>query len=296
MSIDLDTVIASAVLRRVWRVVRTREREVHLTRIPLVRDSTAGVAFDLNLSEILDNLKNRIIDGTYRPHSSIIVESAKSRLLRRRLSFLTFEDAIILGSLVYAARPSLLTKSYEWVSFGRVASSQTITIDYEDWWTKWLRYRNLLNLMEGDTNPFLVISDITNFFGSVDLSILRNKFSSMNSLDTKSTNLLFYLLEQLRPRDDYTPQGVLGLPVVQDDSSHILANFYLSDLDDELLLEGEGGRYTRWVDDLAVSVPNAVAASMVMARIERTLSGLGLVPNSSKTTIVTKKGISQTAF
>lgn len=295
MAIELDTLTDPAILRRVWKGVRSRERKVHLTEIPLVRDSTGGVAFDLNLTDILLNLQRRLIDGTYRPHSPIIIESAKSRLLRRRLSFLFFEDAIILGSLVQAARPTLLAKSYNWVSFGRTdrkqpssKDEQTITLDYEDWWTKWLRHKDLVKLIEGDSNPFLVTSDITNFFGSIDLSLLRNKFSGVNSLDTRATNLLFYFLEHLRPIEQYSPQGMLGLPVVQDDASRVMAHFYLSDLDNELLPEGRDGRYTRWVDDILVSVPNAMGAGIVMARIERTLSSLGLVANSSKTSLITK--------
>ena len=295
MAIDLETVTEPAVLRRMWRDLRGREREVHLTRIPLIRDSTGGVAFDFNLADILLNMKSRISDGTYRPHSPIIVESAKSKLLRRRLSYLCFEDSIILGGLVQAARPSLLARSFEWVSFGRAAGNQTksenqtITIDYEDWWTKWLSYRNLLDLIERDANPLLVISDITNFFGSIDISLLRNKFGSVNTLDTKATNLLFHLLEHLRPIDDYSPQGAFGLPVVPDDASRIMANFYLADLDEELLSEGQRGGYTRWVDDMVVSVSDSVSAGIVTARIERALSRLGLVPNSSKTELLHKK-------
>ena len=283
-------------MRRVWRTVRSMERKVHLTEIPLVRDSTGGAAFDLNLADILVNLKRRISDGTYRPRPPIVVESAKSRLLRRRLSYLSFEDSIVLNTLVHAARPALMQQSYDWVSFGRIdkqlkksQNRENIVIDYEVWWDKFLRQRKLVQLIEEDANPLLVISDITNFFGSIDLSLLRNKIDSVQPLDAKSTNLLFFLLENLRPRDDYGPQGLLGLPVVQDDVSRILAHFYLSDLDDELFSEGQKERYTRWVDDIVVSVPNEVTAAMVMARIERTLARLGLLPNSSKTSIVTKE-------
>ena len=295
MAIDLETVTDPQEMRRVWRIVRSQERKVHLTEISLVRDSTGGAAFDLNVSDILFNLKRRISDGTYRPRPPIVVESAKSRLLRRRLSYLSFEDSIILNALVHAARPSLLEGSYDWVNFGRLDKQQkrsrdrdNIIIDYEHWWDKFLRQRKLVQLIEGDVNPLLVISDITNFFGSIDLALLRNKFDSVQPLDAKSTNLLFFLLENLRPRDDYSPQGLLGVPVVQDDASRILAHFYLSDLDGELFPEGQEERYTRWVDDIVVSVPNEVAAGMVMARIERTLARLGLLPNSSKTGIVTK--------
>lgn len=283
-------------LRRIWKDVRKREREVRLTAIPLVRDSTGGIAFELGLADSLSNLRLRLLDGTYRPHAPTIIEAAKSKLLHRRLSFLTFEDELILGGLVHAARPSLLKTMPEWVSFGRLdqgknesSESERITLDYESWWIKWLRYRKLLDVIEGDTNPLLVVSDITNFFSSIDLRLLRNKVSGQTSLDTESNNLLFYLLENLRPAEGYSPTGSFGLPTVVDDTSRILANYYLGELDQQLATEGHEDRYTRWVDDMVISVPDTVEGSKVVARIERALSKLGLVANSSKTNIITKE-------
>ena len=295
MAIALETILEPAVLRKAWRDARKRERGIHLTQIPLVRDSTGGLAFELSLNDVLESVRRRLLDGTYRPHSPIITEAAKSKLLHRRLSSLAFEDALILGSLVQAARPSLIKKMPAWVSFGRIDQPKKnskapteIIFDYESWWTKWLEFRNLLKVIEGDQNPLLVISDITNFFTSVDLSLLRSKFSSEAILDEPATNLLFFLLENLRPSEGYSPSGSLGLPTVADDTSRILAHFYLWDLDSELTEEGEQGRYTRWVDDMTISVPNEIEGGKVVARIERALSRLRLVANSSKTQLVSK--------
>ena len=295
MTIALETILEPAVLRRVWKDVRKRERGIHLTQIPLVRDSTGGIAFELSLRDVLDNLRLRLLEGTYRPHAPIVIEAAKSKLLHRRLSFLAFEDGLILGSLVQAARAALMKRMPAWVSFGQLDQPKKkskkqggITFDYESWWSKWLQYRRLLKVIEGDPNPLLVVSDITSFFASIDLLLLRSKFSGETLLDEKATNLLFYLLENLRPAEGYSPSGSLGLPTVADDTSRILAHFYLSELDEELIEEGQSGRYTRWVDDMVISVPNAVEGGKVVTRIERALSRVGLVANSSKTDLVPK--------
>ena len=295
MTIALETILEPAVLRRVWKDVRKREREIHLTQIPLVRDSTGGIAFELSLSDVLENLRLRLLEGTYRPHAPIIIEGAKSKLLHRRRSFLAFEDGLILGGLVQAARATLMKKMPAWVSFGQLDQPKKkskehggITFDYESWWTKWLQYRGLLKVIEGDPNPLLVVSDITNFFASIDLSLLRSKVSGETLLDEKATNLLFYLLENLRPAEGYSPSGSLGLPTVADDTSRILAHFYLAELDEELIEEGQSGRYTRWVDDMVISVPDAVEGGKVVTRIERALLRVGLVANSSKTDLVPK--------
>ena len=296
MAVDIETILNPAVLRRVWKDVRKRERKIHLTEIPLVRDSTGGIAFELSLSDVLENLRLRLLDGTYRPHPPIIVESAKSKLLHRRLSFLAFEDGLVLGGIVQAARPSLVAKMPEWVSFGQAnqdrkksRKQRIVTVDYEGWWTKWLQYRKLLKVIEEDPNPLLVISDITNFFGSIDLSLMRSKISGTTSLDEKANNLLFYLLENLRPAESYSPSGSFGLPTVADDTSRILAHVYLKELDDEFIKEGRQDRYTRWVDDMIVSVPGTIEGGKVVGRIERVLSRLGLVANSSKTALILKE-------
>ena len=289
MAIELETILEPAFLRKIWRDARRWERQVHLTGIPLVRDSTGGIAFELSLEDVLQNLRLRLLDGTYRPHAPIIIEMAKSRLLHRRLSFLAFEDKLILGGLVQAATASLMKNMPAWVSFGRLDQTKKksktqgdITFDYESWWTQWLQYRNLLKVIEEDHNPLLVVSDITNFFTSIDLSLLRSKISGETALDEKANNLLFYLLESLRPAEGYSPSGPFGIPTVTDNTSRILAHFYLAELDRELTMEGQQDRYTRWVDDMVISVPDSIEGAKVVARIERALSRLGLVANSSK--------------
>lgn len=295
MAIALETIVVPAILRRVWKDIRSRERQVHLSQAPLVRDSTGGAAFELSLKEALEYLRVRVLDRTYRPHPPLIVESAKSRLLHRRLSFLTLEDALLLGALVQSTRPSLIAKMPDWVSFGqadqdrrKTKKQKIITFDYEGWWTKWLSYRKLLKVIEDDPNPVLVTSDIVNFFGSVDLSLLRSNISGVTTLENQANDLLFYLLDRLRPADGYGPRGSFGLPVVADDTSRILAHFYLNELDREQYPEGQKGRYTRWVDDVVVSVPDTIEGGVVVARVERALARIGLVANSSKTALISK--------
>ena len=253
------------------------------------------MAFALSLTKTLEYLTIRILRGTYRPHVPLVIESAKSKLLRRRLSFLSVEDSLILGSLVQSIRPSLIARMPTWVSFGQSDNKKeetrkdAISFDYEDWWTKWLRYRNLLKVIEDDPNPLLVTSDIVNFFGSVDLSLLRSKVTGVTSLEGQANALLFYLLYRLFPHHTYEPKGLFGLPIVTDDTSRILAHYFLLDLDSALSQEGNENRYTRWVDDMVVSVPDHLQGVKVVSRIENALTGIGLVANSSKTEIVTKK-------
>ena len=293
---DENPVVEAAALHKIWKAVRSRERKVRLTDIPLVRDSTGGIAFELGLDDVVSNLQRRLSDGTYRPQLPVIIESAKSQLLHRRLSFLAFEDVLILGTLVHTARPKLMANMVEWVSFGRSdPTNPTSTTEdddafgYVDWWNEWLKFRNLVRVIQDDPRPYLVTSDITNFFESIDLSLLRSKISSEGALNENSINLLFHLLDRIRIVEEYRPTVSLGLPAVADDTSRILAHFYLAELDGELSVEGQNGRYTRWVDDMVISTEDAIEGRTIVARIERTLSKLGLVANSAKTKLISKE-------
>ncbi len=294
MSITLEAILEPAILRKAWRNIRKVERQVHLSQAPLVKDSTGGIALEFNLTTTLEYIRARVLDGSYRPQLPLVIEAAKSKLLRRRLSFLSIEDSLILSSLVQSTQPSLVSKMPTWVSFGRSDNksdkneSTSISFDYEGWWTKWLRYRNLLKLIEDDPNPYLVISDIVNFYGSVDLSLLRSKVTAVTSLESPANDFLFYMLDRLLPSHNYGPKKLFGLPVVTDDTSRILAHYFLLELDSALRKEGKDNRYTRWVDDMVVSVPDHLEGVKVVARIENALSEIGLVANASKTEIISK--------
>src|SRR5438552_9510614 len=117
--VDLVAIIEPAVTRRVWRKLVKATQEPHLTRAPIARDSTLGLAFQIGLVENLEHLRARVLDGTYQPRPPLILSGAKSPLLTRQLFFLLPEDEVLLTALVSAAHPSLTAGSPLWVSFGR---------------------------------------------------------------------------------------------------------------------------------------------------------------------------------
>ncbi len=197
--IRLQTIVEPAVLRRLWKGARRSEREIRLTRAPLVRDSSGGVAYDLDLNTTLENLRKSVLEGTYRPRPPLVIEATKSSLLRRRLFFLVPEDDLILDALVSAVRPSLLAMMSSWVNFGRednprkkdgTSEIQIGDFDYEGWWIRWLRYMGLLKVVAEDPRRFVLVSDITNFFGSVEIPLLRTRVAAVSSVDSRSIDLL----------------------------------------------------------------------------------------------------------
>lgn len=284
--VSLDTILDPGNLRRVWKRARRDEREVRLTKAPLIRDSTGGMAFDLELKRCLEALRAGVLSGTYRPRPPTISEATKTTLLRRRMFYLAPEDNLLLHALVDALRPSLLAKMPDWVNFGR--GGGRTTLDYDDWWGKWLRFMGLLKIIDEDPREFVVISDVTDFFGSIELPRLRTRVEAAANVDNRSIDLLFDLLDRVRPTEKYGVRALVGLPVIRGEASRILAHFFLLELDNEMRVEGRQNRYTRWVDDMVVSASDEADGNRLMARIERGLWGLGLLPNSAKSALVSK--------
>jgi hypothetical protein len=147
----------------------------------------------------------------------------------------------------------------------------------------------MVSVVVGDFREFLVISDISNFFPSVDLGLLRDRLKGTNSLDETATDLLFFIIDACRPFRLMGTRAPLGLPQDPYDASRILAHYFLKPLDWQLQTEGQQGRYTRWVDDVAVSVESGLEGQEVIGRIQATLRELNLAPNAAKTMIITKQ-------
>ena len=298
--ISLDEILHKGYLRKVHEDIRKDVRQSHLTQALLVKDPTLLCDFQYELDDALRLLRQDVLHNRYRTERVITVHAAKSSGLRRPLAFLQHEDAVLLTALSRATRTGIVQAMPRWVSFGRTDNSKTgrrqtearvglLEPESGNWFFEWMRYRGLLRVVANDPGKFLVESDVANFFPYLDLEILRQSFTRAGFLDHDATNLIFFLLEQLMVRDKYGPRSKLGLPQEPYDASRILAHYYLTPLDDELKPEGQRNRYTRWVDDIAVSVADELEGAQVIARIQDSLRRIGLSPNTQKTRIISKQ-------
>ena len=300
--VTLDQILEPGFLRKIHKRIRDQTRAQHLTSGLVVRDPLLLAPADFELDKTFRLLKLRVQDGTYRPKAVQVVHAAKAVGLRRPLTYMQHDDAVLLKALCEATRVSLFKDFPIWVSFGRehvddetkrksnasTGDVEPAELPYEGWFTKWLKYMKLLSVIAGDDRSCIVISDVANFFPSVDLTYLRDRFNRATSLDVAATDLLFYIVSQLHASTDRSVKAPLGLPQDPYDASRTLAHFFLQPLDDAFQSEGRVGRYTRWVDDIAVSVTDRLEGSEVITRIQAALAREGLHPNSNKTTVMSK--------
>lgn len=297
--ITLSDILRPNVLRRVHKNIRKKTRSSHVTQALLVRGATLLAAAEYELDTTMRLLRLRGLDGSYRPQPPQIVEAAKAAGLRRPLTYLEHGDAILIRALCGAAQEGLLSEFPPWVSFGREDTAKgkakgredtwsTIASDYDGWFIKWLRYHKLLSVIAGDAREYVVTSDVANFFPTVDLLLLRERFNRANALDPPATDLVFYLIESIRSATPSGTRAAIGLPQDPYDASRILAHFFLRPLDLAFNNEGTEGRYTRWVDDVAVSVKDTLEGQEFISRIQMVLRKLGLHPNTGKTLVMNK--------
>ena len=297
--ITLKSVLDRAFLKRMHREIRDKMKANHLPEALLVRDATLLSAFQFEIDDSLRVLTDEVLGGRYRPRSPIVIRAAKGKGLRRPLSFLRHDDAVLISALAKAAQNGIQRVMDPWVTFGRGeevegrtgrASKGLGALDPEssNWFEEWMRYRGLLKVIQEDPRPCLAVTDVSNFFPSLDLEILRQNFASHTLLESVAANLLFFLLEQLQTAEDYMPRSKLGLPQDPYGASRVLAHLFLRPLDQELQEEGQAGRYTRWVDDVAVSVEDEFEGAKVIARIQDALGRIQLGPNAAKTRVMTK--------
>lgn len=288
--ITLGDAVSPASMRKVHGRLRDSNRKVRPTETRLIHDPIDDIAYSLDLTGNLAALSRRIVSGAYVPAQPATVRIAKRNRLRRPIVYCRLEDRIVLGSLVAAIRPSLEEELPDWVSYGGRSTGRVPPSGdpYESWFETFLRHHARADRIQQNDDPLMVLSDITNFFPSVNLNLLRDKMQRVSLLDNTATNLLFRILHELGGAHSFDPFTLRGLPQGPDGTSHLLANFLLVDVDQAFKSLGEANKFARLSDDMVFSASDQGSANRIISRLQDILERLGLAVNSSKTSVLTK--------
>ncbi|GEM_PF-2041057 len=299
--ITLEQIFNPVSLKKVWKRIKSQLSQ------ELLRDPIDNIAYEAHLDHNLGYLSYRVKNERYAPSSQTIVRSAKNNGLTRPLAFLDIEDQLILKAICDNIERQLLYDFPLYVNYG--GRSQTLTAhteeqsegvmyDYESWFDRWMRHQTIINkfiAIESRYN-FLVKTDITNFFPTINLDILRKVILTRVKVDETIVNLLFYLLYDMVPRPHYALEHKMGLPQENYDASRLLAHSFLKPVDDFFSLLGNEGRYVRWVDDILFAVIDENEGKKYLSGLQITLEQLGLNINSAKTKIVSKENAQNDLF
>lgn len=290
MVAQVDGIVSKGHLRRVWKEeIRPRLRSARLRDLYLPQDPLQFAAYEWGLSALLDRLSTEVESGTYTPDAAHIVRGAKAQGLSRPLAFLSPRDSLLYKSIIVAAQPDLDARLSDRVG-ATLADKERLklapdksALEYGDWFRIWLAKQGIIKQLLEDF-PFIVESDIANYFPSVDLRIVAEHLHSRTGLERDVVRLCGFLLDQVMRHPTYASAPSLGLPQEPFDASRAIGHSLLAELD--TALESRGYDYARFMDDIVIGAESREQAEAQISTIQRALEPLGLYPNTAKTRIV----------
>ena len=290
--------VSKSALWKTWKVVRKELR--NMTN----RDVIDFVDYDIDPDKWINTLLAQIAENRYEPHAPHRFSLGKGNGFSRTMTQPAIPDLVLYRTLVDKIYAKALNKEHLHVYFKREdlqsaqqnASQQAVQA--MQWVTQyqltsqrsfynWLRYTQYRkHLLLASVHPFLVITDVTNFFDSILHSHVEEAFRGL-ALSPRLIGLISFLLERLSIRQDYASSHGISLPVDQFDCSRTLAHLTLFSHDEEMVsLVGEGN-YVRWMDDQNFGVNTRADGLRTLSAVGRSLSRLHLSPNSKKSKVLT---------
>ncbi|MDE2822265.1 MAG: RNA-directed DNA polymerase [Chloroflexota bacterium] len=298
---NTGTVTKSA-LWTAWKDVR---RGLHRT---YYRDVTDFAEFDIEPELWIDRLLAQLQSGRYEPATPTRFTLAKELGLSRVITFPQIPDLVLykaLAELVYnRSKPSETGHVYfEPNTLEKKRRSLLLETDEPDYfflsgstylaWKRHVQYRK--RLARKTVYPYLVLTDISNYFDSIPHSRLVDAIHGTR-LDREAVGLLLFLLERLSPRHPYNESAHIGIPVDQFECSRALAHVLLFTHDQRMIAHAGEEAYVRWMDDQTIGVSSYAAGLQALAECGESLSTLNLTPNTAKSRILSSEEVARHFF
>ena len=257
-------------------------------------DAIANYDFQLNINSECHRLSELILTGDYRPSEPKRILVEKSRGLCRQLVIPTIDDSLVLQCLSDALYLDLKGKEPtekaffepEDHSFQLQAGATFPKPDYGSF-KAWLDFQREL-LKFSKTYPYIVITDIANYYDGVSYSHLRNIISDLD-IDVREAvlDMLIFVLNGLLWKPDYMPRVEIGLPQINTDAPRILAHCFLYELD-RFLAQRCQGDFARFMDDIDIGVSSVAEAKAILRDLDLSLHTRQVRLNAGKTLILTR--------
>jgi hypothetical protein len=293
--------ISKSSLWQAWKSIRVELRQA------TIRDAVDFLDYDIEPDIWIRRLLRQVSSGVYEPHSPIRFTLAKTGGFSRRLTVPAIPDIVLFRAIADFVHRKAQKYQQPHVYYRRADSSHAAKAaalaakldlqklatlyrfnsakSYRNW-RDYEQYRKLLILKK--LYRFLVVSDITNFFDSVLHSEVSNAFRNY-PIPSRLIGLLFFLLERLAIRADYSDSPRIGLPVDQFECSRTIANLVLFPHDRRVVERVGKEAYVRWMDDQVIGVNSKAEGLKTIAAIGASLSNHYLTANAKKTRVLSLK-------
>lgn len=280
----LNAVFEKEIAKKIWRsTVRGQLRSMD------IKDLYDHYDFNFNIEDRIQSIKASILDGSYSVGTPLIYKTEKKYGICRHMVIPQPEDALILQCLVEQVSNSVIKKQPSRNAFysrdkhnvKKPHQAVEYGISFREQWK--VLQKQIYNFT--DTFDFLVVTDLTNYFDSIDLRELRRVFVSYVEADEVIIDLIFRVVEGLSWKPDYLPYSHRGLPTANIEPIRLLAHSFLFEVD-QILKERTNENFARWMDDITCGIQNKRQGIALLSDISDVLKSRGLALNISKTQIL----------
>jgi hypothetical protein len=280
----LNLVFDKKLATKIWRsTVRNQLRGLD------IKDLYDHYDFNFNIEDRIQAIKASILDGSYSVGTPLIYKTEKKYGICRHMVIPQPEDALILQCLAEHVSASVLKKQPSKNAFysrdkhnvKKPHEAVEYGLSFREQWKN--LQKKIYNFT--DTFSYLVVTDLANYFDSIDLRELRRVFVSHMEADEVIVDLIFKVVEGLSWRPDYLPYSQRGLPTANIEPIRLLAHSFLFEID-QILKERTKENFTRWMDDITCGVNDKREGIALLSDISDVLKSRGLALNLSKTHIL----------
>lgn len=269
---------------RIWRtIVKNQLRNLDL------KDLYDHYDFNYNIVERAAIIRSDILNGTYKVGQPLVYRIEKKFGVCRHLVIPQPSDTLVLQVLVETIADKILARQpSENAFYSRAKYNSRPPYNSEEYGLTWKQQWKVLQKKIYAFNKTVVVTDLSNYYDSIDINELRKVFTSYAQIDEVLVDLLFRLVEEISWKPDYLPYSGRGLPTTNIEGIRLLAHSFLFELDN-VLKARTSDNFTRWMDDITVGVENKKVAIETISIISDMLKSRGLALNLAKTNIYNEK-------
>lgn len=284
---ELDRIFSRKNIASVWRkIVRNQLRSIDL------KDLYDHYDFNYNIEERAISIKNDILSGQYKVSQSFTYRREKKLGVCRHLVIPQPADALVFQVLVEAVSEEILknqpSKNAFYSRDKHSVSKPHNVDDYNfNWRQQWKQLQKQIYNFTDD-KEFIVVTDLANYYDSIDIKELRKVFTSYSQINEVVIDLMFKIIEEISWKPDYLPYSSRGLPTTNIEGVRLLAHSFLYEID-EVIKQETNNSFTRWMDDITIGVDSKKQAIEIISGVSDMLKSRGLALNLSKTNIYNEK-------
>lgn len=270
-------------LTDVWRsIVRSQLRNLD------IKDLYDHYDFNYNIELRASAIRSEILNGTYKVSQPLVYRTEKKFGICRHQIIPQPTDALVLQVLVENIVDNILANQPSKNAFysrdkHNVNKPHNVDEYGLTWREQWKELqKKIYNFNE--EKDLIVVTDLTNYYDSIDIKELRKVFTSYSKIDEVLTDLLFRILEEVSWKPDYLPYSGRSLPTTTIEGIRLLAHSFLFEVD-EVIMQKTNNSFARWMDDIIIGVDTKKEAIEILSSVSDMLKSRGLSLNLSKTDI-----------